>query len=687
MVITRADRRIRIAAITVGVILFLALLVVGCSKQKAVPTLPEAHPTTWMEITSLDFHGNVVTATGAQSCTVCHGSDWRGGKVGVSCIDCHLASGTACIRCHGGLDNNTGAPPYGLSGPNDDTSAAIGAHTAHMEGDSFSDGVTCDACHRVPAFVLDSLHVLEPGGGTDSIAEITWHGFADSLGGASWNRATRECSNTYCHGNFTGGDSTNVPGWNDASVACGSCHSVTTDPASLGWKHEFHIAWASLKCGDCHATVVDTLDQIIGLDLHVNGVVDTLRRDSTVCDACHGAGPVACVTCHGGTDNTTGAPPVGLRGETLTTQRAVGAHTAHVEDGTVADAFDCTECHIKPSSLMDAGHLGADSIAEITWGGIAPATGIAWDRGSETCANTYCHGNFPGGITANTPQWTGADQAFCGSCHRVIHFPEDLLWKHNYHVRSIGLECADCHASVVDLSLNIVGIDLHVNGVADTLTRDPSICAACHGPAPASCVTCHGGTDNATGAPPAGLQGETATTTRAVGAHSSHVESGPFADAFDCIECHIKPDSLLAPGHLGADSVAEVVWGGIAPATNATWHPSTTTCTDTYCHGNFLGGEGANVPDWTAANQALCGSCHDVGSSPERLSGRHSKHVASENIPCIRCHAATVDSSLTIVGPVLHVNGTKDVVFSTGNGTWDGKSCTGIGCHGREDWY
>jgi len=639
-----------------------------------------------MDQTSIDFHGEVVLANGGEGCKSCHGEAYDGGRSGVSCIDCHLATGTACIRCHGGVDNTTGAPPAGLRGEVSDTALAVGAHTAHMQGGAISDGVECSSCHRVPAFVLDTLH-LDSVSATDSIAEIIWHGIADA-GTATWDRTARTCSGTYCHGAFTGGDTGNTPIWTAAGQAnCGSCHDAGADPASLAWKHEFHLNYAGLQCADCHAMVVDTLDSIIGRSLHVNGVADTLTRDSAVCARCHGSGPIACTSCHGGTDNTTGAPPVGLEGETATTDRAVGAHTAHVEGGIIADAFDCVECHIKPADLLSPGHLGSDSIAEITWGDIAPAPGATYDTIAGTCSNTYCHGNFAAGYVANAPVWTGTGQAACGSCHEVTGSPADLKWKHAYHVGSVGLRCADCHAAVVDTLSNIVGPALHVNGVADTLTRDASICAACHGPAPASCVTCHGGVDNATGAPPAGLHGETASTTRAVGAHSAHVMDGTLADAFDCSVCHLQPDSLLAPGHLGADSVAEVVWGGIAPATNATWHPLSTTCTDTYCHGNFLGGEGANVPNWTATGQAACGSCHDDGTDPTRLSGRHNFHVKGKGLLCQRCHAATVDASLAIIAIDVHVNGTKDVAFSTGVGTWDGTSCSGVECHGKKDWY
>jgi predicted CxxxxCH...CXXCH cytochrome family protein len=605
----------------------------GCAEKREPPTLPDAHPAAWLDESSVDFHGSVVQSRGTGSCAICHGADFRGGESGISCVDCHLQSGQACISCHGGTDNTSGAPPLGLRGEQGDTTLAVGAHSVHLVGAGMTDGVECESCHHVPPFALDSLHLdLGPGGvyAPDSIAEITWGGIAPAPG-IDWNRGTARCSGSYCHGNFAGGDATNVPVWTSAGqAACGSCHNLGSDPATLGWKHEFHVTTGGLQCADCHINVVDTLLTVTSLTLHVNGVADTSTRDRALCGACHSGGTGACTYCHGGTDNNSGAPPDGLSGETATTQLAVGAHTAHLEASGQADAIACVTCHTVPDSLLAPSHLGADSIAEVTWGGIAPATGINWNRGSATCADTYCHGNFRGGDTTNTAVWTASGQAACGSCHDVGSDPASLERDHEYHVASIGLPCAECHLTVVDTLLNIVDSSLHVNGAPDTFIRDWGFCYTCHGDPPAACVACHGGTDNPTGAPPKGLLGQTATSSLAVGAHSAHVEDGPLADAFDCVECHLKPSSLLDAGHLGADSVAEIIWGGIAQAPGANWNRGSATCSDTYCHGNFGGGDGGNSPVWTGTNQATCGSCHDVGSSPGQLRGEHEKHVREE---------------------------------------------------------
>lgn len=430
------------------------------------PVVPlSTHPSGWMTPGSIDFHGNRVLADGTANCSKCHGIDSEGGNVGISCLECHSPSGQGCAGCHGDVDNFSGAPPFGLHGETSDTSLAVGAHSLHILGTGMARAVPCDACHNVPASLLDPDHLdlsRLPGQPLDSIAEIVWHGIAGN--GATWNRQSRTCTGVYCHGGFPGGNVTNTFVWTSSDRAeCGSCHDVGNDPGQLLWKHEFHVSYAGLACAECHSNVVDAERDIIAPALHVNGVADTSSLNPGVCDACHGDGAQACIQCHGGKDSQTGAPPVGIQGETSTTTMAVGAHTSHLDGGPFAPPVSCNQCHVKPSTVLAEGHLGTDHIAEITWGPLAGASPI-WNRSIATCTNTYCHGNFEGGNNSNSPVWTQADQATCGSCHDVGSNPATLSGRHRYHIESRHLGCQECHATVIDSQLSITARSLHVDG-------------------------------------------------------------------------------------------------------------------------------------------------------------------------------------------------------------------------------
>ncbi|MFH1145088.1 MAG: CxxxxCH/CxxCH domain-containing protein [Candidatus Eisenbacteria bacterium] len=291
-------RRLRPAAW----MLVVAGLACGCNSERTPATLPGAHPTAWMDGAAADFHGRIVLLSGTESCAHCHGIDGPGGRVDVSCTDCHGPETGDCTACHGGLDNPSGAPPYGLRGESADTLLAVGAHSAHLDLAGLGAPVPCNACHSVPVFLLSSDHLdqARPSGQPlDSIPEITWHGIADG-GSAAWNRSARTCSGTYCHGAFSGGSggtAGNAPVWTAShQAACGSCHDVGSNPRLLGGRHRDHVAEEGFDCVECHATVVTRQLDISNPSLHVDRrkTVAFLRGGTFQNGSCSGLNNSAC---------------------------------------------------------------------------------------------------------------------------------------------------------------------------------------------------------------------------------------------------------------------------------------------------------------------------------------------------------------------------------------------------------
>jgi predicted CxxxxCH...CXXCH cytochrome family protein len=170
----------------------------------------------------------------------------------------------------------------------------------------------------------------------------------------------------------------------------------------------------------------------------------------------------SCNACHGSEINP--APPPDVTGNTYTGFIGVGSHQSHVTVTNYSRAFDCTECHIKPTKAREIGHIDdSTSDAEVRFDSLATDNGTLlpfWNRNQATCMNVYCHGEFPRGDTANDPVWTNVGDILCGTCHRI---PPPSPHPSN-------TDCSACHATVInpDYSFTIPGRDsLHVNGQTD----------------------------------------------------------------------------------------------------------------------------------------------------------------------------------------------------------------------------
>jgi predicted CxxxxCH...CXXCH cytochrome family protein len=387
-----------------------------------------------------------------------------------------------CTRCHGDPSRVASAstdpliaaaPPKSVRGGENPGDPGVGAHQLHLADGPYWKAVPCASCHRLPQGGIS--HPLQ-----DQLRRVSFSGLATTAWPGQpavhgvWNGTS--CSATYCHGGFLGGNSGNAPEWlAPRADACGTCHDLPPPPP--------HPAVASDldTCKRCHpdpyagGTHVDGQVELTGhgadwlatasAGFHAfsaNGGIASCQYchqpdlsggfTGVACSSCHDGGvhggvtvvafqvggSTNCVACHGGTDNSTGAPPRATWGKSGDAVR-VGAHTTHVAAG-----YDCSVCHVKPTEMLSSGHIDGLT-ATVTFGGMA-LTGSStpsWDRGTARCSATYCHGSLAGGSNPS-PDWTrvGQGEAACGTCHGLppASFPSPA-----HPVYTFAAPCLGCH--------------------------------------------------------------------------------------------------------------------------------------------------------------------------------------------------------------------------------------------------
>lgn len=261
-------------------ILFLVILISGCSevKDEKIPTqtVISVHGEGFANPASNNFHAAYIRNNNydLQMCKSCHGSTYTGGTSGQSCNTCHNKQGGPenCTVCHGSVN---AAPPKDLSGNISPTFRGVGAHQKHVLGGILGAPVACKECHVVPTELNSSGHI----DGTPH-AELRFDSASVFFrSNAQYNASNVSCNNTYCHGNFNGGNQNATIAWNDtaaSAVACGTCHGDVTKAtlAEKAFPKTGHPAIGSSNCNQCHSRTVNASLAIIDPSRHMNGVVD-----------------------------------------------------------------------------------------------------------------------------------------------------------------------------------------------------------------------------------------------------------------------------------------------------------------------------------------------------------------------------------------------------------------------------
>jgi predicted CxxxxCH...CXXCH cytochrome family protein len=144
------------------------------------------------------------------------------------------------------------------------------------------------------------------------------------------------------------------------------------------------------------------------------------------------------------------------------------------------------------------------------------------------------------------------------------------------------------------------------------------------------------------------------------------LSGGSASRPLACQECHRVPEAADDFSH--ADGLpAEVELRGIAQTAERepTWHRSSASCVDGWCHAPGAQRGGAS-PTWTSSAQLGCADCH--GQPPP------SPHPQLAD--CSACHGDVVaPNDTTIIERERHVDGVVDVAFDTG--------CSS--CHGSDN--
>ncbi len=430
------------------------------------------------------------------SCQQCHGADYGNaivepvvpGDPNRSCNSCHAAAGwnggwqANCSFCHGVKSAQTQAGPYDAAAnptwaaPPDAISQRLGgtpapdrtgAHGAHLT--SAWAKVACAACHTVPT---TTSHIS----GSDVRATVVVTAPAKPPNPNAYEQTSQTCA-TYCHDpiGYAAGTPAASPAWTVASLACNGCHDVP--PATEAHRG---LTGANLgECSGCHPNTVTTAGTIdLAAGGHVNGTVESpaghpadfwfpanhgsqflntlagaqgavncsaCHAGYANCDSCHANPPAPyttqwvdwqsnCTFCHGtktavytGASLALSAPPDDIAqrlaggGFANEVPSRTGQHSVHALGGGIVPigtgALPCSSCHTVPSAVAAANHITADRVAAvaITAAGAFPDLSagdqaklpsplVTYERSAGTCTG-YCHGSAAWGGNNTVMIW------------------------------------------------------------------------------------------------------------------------------------------------------------------------------------------------------------------------------------------------------------------------------------------
>jgi len=282
-------------------LLFITLCWYGCSDNKN-PLPSKAHPESWSQEGSENFHGAKVLNVGYSSCTSCHGENLDGGDSKVSCFKCHKSyphSETwnrkddsdfhgvylknlnwvlqSCQECHG-QDHKGGT-------------SEVSCYKCHASYPHFEGWLNSESDNYHGTYVLQNEQILT--------ACAKCHG-KDETGGRT-GISCQKCHSTYPHNDdWTRESSADFHGkflqaLNWSATSCEGCHGTDYKGGS-----------SEVSCYKCHDNYPHTETWLVASGSEFHGAyIKNDNWSSESCQACHGAdyqggtSGKSCYTCHG----------------------------------------------------------------------------------------------------------------------------------------------------------------------------------------------------------------------------------------------------------------------------------------------------------------------------------------------------------------------------------------------------
>ena len=250
-----------------------------------------------------------------------------------------------------------------------DASPATNVHSGHI-----SFGFACELCHA--ATVSGNSSITDISKHVNGVKEVKFSGTATIGGSGSYDSATRNCANLYCHsnGNKNSPVYVNPPAWTSgANFGCNGCHG-TSGPfgapdyanggpgAAAANSHYAHVAGSgnTTVCSNCHFVTASSTaaNSLATGSKHLSGSVDVVfdpavagpnasyNPTTKTCAnvACHGnslaqwGSKGGCLGCHSASINKRAA---------ITSQFSANSH--HVQGATVTGEH-CYQCHWEANS-------------------------------------------------------------------------------------------------------------------------------------------------------------------------------------------------------------------------------------------------------------------------------------------------------------------------------------------------